>query len=77
MLDFEDKLSICYEQMALEYNITEKKARLIVRDFEIQELVVDYYAEAISDFEKEQMQRWEDEEEANPDLYRNDIHGGV
>ena len=45
-------------------------------DNEILKECADFYY-SISDFEKEQMQRWEDEEEANPDLYRNDIHGGV
>lgn len=49
MLDCGKKLEICYEQMSLDYNITEKMARRIVVDFAIQEVVIEYYKEAIEE----------------------------
>lgn len=76
-MEREEKLEVCYQQMSEEFGITEKQAFKIVFGLEIEDAVLEYYAESIEQAEENQMEEWEEEIEMNSDLYNDDIHGGV
>ncbi len=76
-MEREEKLEVCYQQMSEEFGITEIQAFNIVFGLEIEDAVLEYYAESIEQAEEKQMEAWEEEIEMNSDLYFGDIHGGV
>jgi len=76
-MEFEDELEICCEEMSKDYGISEKTAYRIILDLDIEDTVIKYYSEAIEEAEREQRETWQKEIDDNPDLYRDDIHGGV
>lgn len=76
-MDYEEKLEICCKQMAEEFGIKEEKAYRIITWLDLEEIVMEYYEDAIKEAEEEQEATWQREVEMNPDFYRDDIHGGV
>lgn len=68
MLDFDKKLDICCKEMAKDYRITETKAWHIIRDLDIEDVVIEYYEEAINEEES-----WlEQEAEMERKMYNDD-----
>lgn len=67
MLDFEKELEICCEEMAKDYRITERTARRIICDLDIEDLVIEYYEDAI----KEEEERLELEAEMERKMYND------
>ena len=74
MLDFDKQLDICCKEMAKDYRITETKAWHIIRDFDIEDIVIKHYEDAINEEEEwleqeSEMERkmyndgWKDHEE--------------
>lgn len=76
-MDYEEKLEICCKQMAEDFGIKEMQAYKIITHLDLEDMIMEYYEDAIKEAEEEQEARWEREIEMNPDLYRDDIHGGV
>lgn len=76
-MEYEEKLEVCYKQMAADFGIKEKQAYKIITWLDLEEIVMEYYEDAIKEAEEEQEAIWQREVEMNPDLYRDDIHGGV
>jgi hypothetical protein len=70
-MDYQDKLDICYKSFAEEFGITEKQAKRIINNFDLEDSVMDYYQEEIKqaqeiiDYEYEQNKKhyndgWQD-----------------
>jgi len=76
-LEFDEKLNICAEEMAKDYDISEETARRIIIDMDLYDIVFDYYEDCFIKRAKEKEQQWEEEYRANRDLYEDDIHGGI
>lgn len=59
-MDYEDKLEICYKGFAEEFGITEKQAKRIINNFDLEDDVMDFFKEDINreqeriDYEYEQ-----------------------
>ena len=52
MLDFDKKLDICCKEMANDYGISKKTAHNIIIDLGIEDVVIDYYEDAIKEEEE-------------------------
>lgn len=76
-MDYEDKLNLCAEMMAEDFNIPSRTAYSIIICLDLEDIVFERYEEEIKEAEEEQMAKWQKEIDDNPDLYRDDIHGGV
>ena len=59
-MDYQDKLDICYKSFAEEFGITEKQAKRIINNFDLEDDVMDFFKEDINreqeriDYEYEQ-----------------------
>lgn len=53
-MEYSEKLEVCYREMADEFGITEKQAKSIITWLDLEELVIDRYAEEIKWEEKKQ-----------------------
>lgn len=59
-MDYEDKLEICYKEFAEEFGITEKQAKRIINNFDLEDIMIEYYraeirqAQEVIDYEVEQ-----------------------
>lgn len=76
-MDYDDKLDLCADLMGDDFHIPSRTAYSIIINLELEDIVLERYAEEIEEAEREQEAKWEKEIEMNPDLYKNDIHGGV
>lgn len=76
-MEFSEKLEICCEEMSKLYGIATDVASEIITDFDLEDKVFEHFAEDIENAEKQQLENWTKEIEDNPDLYIDDIHGGV
>ena len=80
-MDYKETKDFVIELMAEEFKIKKETAKQIVNDLDIDEVLFEHYADAIKEAEQEEEERqqreWEREIEMNPDLYRDNIHGGV
>ena len=80
-MDYEETKEFVIEAMAEEFKIKKETAKQIIDDLDLDEVLFENYEDAIQEAEQEEEERkereWEREVEMNPDLYRDDIHGGV
>lgn len=68
-MEFDEKLEICQEEMAKEFGISERQARNIIADLDIEDLIFSRYEDSIKEKEQEKQANWELEKKLNPDLY--------
>ena len=73
-MEYEEKIKLCEKYFAEDYEIDEHTAHKIIRDMEIQDTVIQMYAEELQEAEEERQEEWEQEKKMNWDLYFGDIH---
>lgn len=75
-IDYNKKLEICCEQMALDFGISEKQAKNIISSLDLYDIVFEYYEDYINEyFEQKELEDNEDINN-NHDLYK-EISMGV
>lgn len=76
-MEFDEKLDLCADLMAEEFCVSSHTAWTIINNLNLEDIMFDYYEDKIREAEEEQEAKWDREIELNPDLYKDDIHGGV
>lgn len=66
-MDYQDKLDICYKSFAEEFGITEKQAKRIINNFDLEDDVMDFFKEDIN----REKERIEYENELNKQHYND------
>lgn len=66
-MDYEDKLEICYKSFAEEFGITEKQAKRIINNFDLEDDILEFFKEDI----KREQEIIEYENEQNKKTYND------
>ena len=64
-MEYEEKVKLCEKYFAEDYEIDEHTAHKIIRDMEIQDTVIQMYAEELQEAEEERQEEWEQEKKMN------------
>lgn len=76
-MDYKEKLELVCDLIYLDYGIPSKQAKLLITDLDMEERVFEFYEDEIQGAIQKKFKDWEKEIEMNPDLYSEDIHGGI
>lgn len=76
-MEYEKKIEICAQEMARDFKITEEQAESIIHEFDLDDIVLDYYETYVNEAEEAEEAEAREELRCNYDLYYGDIHGGI
>lgn len=71
-MDYEEKLEVATKSFAEKYKISEKLAKEIVSDLDIENIILEVFEDDVKEAEENKKAKWEQEIRMNPDIY-----GGV